>query len=292
MPKTKLLTAGGQAVIEGVMMRSNKYIAVAVRKPNGRISLKREKYHSLTHRIKVLGWPFIRGMIILFEVLVKGIKALSYSATESIEEEEEKISVLQIVLSILFAIAFAILLFKAIPLIITQALHTKITAVKEHYVLYNLIDGLLKVLILTIYILLISLMKDVRILFQYHGAEHKAVNCYEERKKLTLSNCRKYTTTHPRCGTSFILVVLLLSIIFYMFIPASFSFGMKLLLRIALLPIIAAVSYEILRLGDKYKEKTIFKILTYPGVFMQKLTTREPDDKQISVALRALKAVI
>jgi uncharacterized protein YqhQ len=292
MPKEKLITAGGQAVIEGVMMRSTNHVAIAVRKPNNKISVKKEKLKPLGERCKVLAWPFIRGVFNLAEMLVLGVKALNYSANESAEEEEEQLSEWHIVLSIVIAFGFAILLFKFVPLLLAQLASDTFPFVKDHYIVFNLIDGLLKILLFVLYVLIISAMKDVNRLFQYHGAEHKAVHCYEAKKKLTIDNVKKYSTLHPRCGTSFILIVLVLSILVYTFIPQSFSFLEKLLLRLALLPVIAGISYEILRLAGKFSDSIIMRIVVWPGMMVERITTREPDRNQIEVAIKALDAVL
>lgn len=292
MPKEKLITAGGQAVIEGVMMRSTNHIAIAVRKPNGKISLKKDKLKPLGERCKIFAWPFIRGVFNLGEMLIYGIKAINYSANESSDEEDEQLSSWHIVLSMVIAFAFAIALFKFVPLLLAQLASNTFAFVKDNYIIFNLIDGLLKILLFIAYVLVISLMDDVKRLFQYHGAEHMAVHCYEAKKKLTVANVKKYSTLHPRCGTSFILIVLVLSIIIYTFIPQTVNFWSKLGLRLLLLPVIAGVSYEILRLAGKFSDNIIMRIVVWPGMMMEKITTSIPDNKQIEVSIKALEAVL
>ncbi len=292
MPKEKLITAGGQAVIEGVMMRSTNHVAIAVRKPNNKISLKKDKLKPLGEKCKILAWPFIRGVFNLGEMLIYGIKALNYSANESTEEEEEQLSSWHIAVSLVIAFAFAILLFKFVPLLLAQLASNTFAFVKDHYIIFNLIDGLSKILLFVLYVLVISAMKDVNRLFQYHGAEHKAVHCYEAKKKLTIANVKKFSTLHPRCGTSFILIVLVLSILVYTFIPQSFSFLGKLGLRLAFLPVIAGISYELLRLAGKFSDNIIMRIVVWPGMMVERITTREPDRHQIEVAIKALDAVL
>ncbi len=292
MPKEKLITAGGQAVIEGVMMRSTNHVSIAVRKPNNKISLKKDKLKPLGERCKILAWPFIRGVFNLGEMLIYGIKALNYSANESTEEEEEQLSSWHIALSLVIAFVFAIGLFKFVPLLLAQLASNTFAFVKDHYIIFNLIDGFLKILLFVLYVLIISAMKDVNRLFQYHGAEHKAVHCYEAKKKLTINNVKKYSTLHPRCGTSFILIVLLLSILVYTFIPQSVSFLGKLGLRLLFLPVIAGISYEILRFAGKHCDHIIVKIIIWPGLAVQRITTREPDRNQMEVAIKALDSVL
>lgn len=290
--KEKLISAGGQAVIEGVMMRNKHHLAIAVRKPTGKISLRTERIHSISDTISFLGWPFCRGIIAMIEMMVIGVRALNYSANESLGEEEEEMTPFQVGISIALAIGFAILLFKFLPLLLAQLIRNAFPFVKSNYLLFNLADGIIKIALFVLYIGCISLMKDVRRLFMYHGAEHAAVNCYEARKKLTPGNVLRYTTIHPRCGTSFILIVLILSVFVYTFIPQGYSFWTKLGLRVLLLPVIAGIAYEVLRLAGKYRESVFMKIVSWPGMMVQRLTTRRFDAKQAEVAIKALQAVL
>lgn len=302
--KTELMV-GGQAVIEGVLMRTPEKYAIAVRKPNKKIIVKKEKSASLTKKSKFWGLPFIRGIIILGETISLGYKALTFSANQQIEEIEKKenkqtrtkqkktnkqeLGTIELAVTMVISIIFALALFKFLPLGIATLFKNKIGGSNF---LFNLIDGAAKFGIFILYIWLISLMKDVKIIFQYHGAEHKTVYCYEANKKLTVKNVKKYSKAHPRCGTTFILVVLLLSIIFYLFIPFETNFWLKLGIRILFLPIIAGLSYEWIKLIGKYHYKPIAKILSAPGLLVQKLTTKEPNDKQIEVAIKALEAAV
>ena len=275
---------GGQALIEGVMMKSPNYISIAVRKPNKKISLKIEKFNSLTKKYRILGWPFIRGVIILFEMLITGMKALTYSANESGESEEEELTKKEIVLTIGFAMLFTALLFIALPFYLSKLITS------NEGILFNLIDGVIRVVIFLIYIIGISLMPDIKRVFQYHGAEHMSIHCMEHKEKLTPTNVAKYTPEHPRCGTSFLIIVLLISIIVFSMIISELWY-VKLLGRLVLLPLIAGISYEILKLSAKYRRNPIFKLIVWPGMMLQKITTREPDKGQIEVAIRALKGV-
>lgn len=275
---------GGQAVIEGVLMKNDEKVAIAVRKPNNKITVKKERWPSPSKTAKFLGWPFFRGTANLVEMMVMGIKALNYSANESMDEKEEKISRTEFIITTTVAIAFAIGLFILLPLYLTKITRTE-------GILFNLIDGLIRVGIFAAYLVAISLMKDVKRLFKYHGAEHKTVNCYEAGRKLTPANVKKYTTLHRRCGTTFLLIVLVISILVFSLIVTE-SFWIKFAGRILLLPVIAGIGYELLKLGAKHPRNLLLNILVWPGLALQKMTTREPDKKQIEVAIAAFKAVV
>jgi uncharacterized protein YqhQ len=285
------LAIGGQAVIEGVLMRTNDKYAIAVRQPNGRIAVKKEEYVSRTKKSKILGLPFNRGVIMLWETMSLGYKALTYSANKSLGEKEKKeeLGASELAITLIISIVFTLLLFKFLPLLIATFLKNRLGGSN---LLFNIIDGLAKFIILIAYILAISMMKDVKRLFQYHGAEHKTVHCYEENKKITVENVRKNSKAHARCGTTFILVVLFLSIVFYLFIPFNTNFWLKLLIRILFLPVIAGIAYEWIKFSGKHTNNFFAKILIAPGLLVQSLTTREPDDKQIEVAIKSLKAVV
>ncbi|MFH1064619.1 MAG: DUF1385 domain-containing protein [Candidatus Woesearchaeota archaeon] len=280
----KKCSVGGQAVIEGVLMKNGNKVAIAVRRPDKKISVKKEKHPGIAKKIKFLGWPFFRGIVNLIEMMVLGIKALGYSANESLGEEEEKITKKEFAVTTVIALAMAIGLFVLLPLYLTKA-------TKTQGITFNLIDGVLRVAVFVVYILVISLMSDVKRLFEYHGAEHKTVNCYEAGKKLTVANVKKYTTLHRRCGTTFLLIVLTISIIIFSMIVTD-SFWIKFLARILLLPVIAGISYELLKLGAKFPNNILLNILVWPGLMLQKITTREPDNKQIEVAIKAFDAVV
>ena len=285
-------TVGGQAVIEGVMMRSPKHIVTAVRKPNGTIVHTKEKVRTLTSKF-FFKWPFVRGVVMMAETMVIGIKALNYSANESVEDEskQDKLSTLSIVGTLLFALVFALAIFKLIPLGFAQLLNTKFEIFQNRY-LFNIAEGLLKLAMFVGYIYIISKFKDIKRVFQYHGAEHKAVNCYEKEKVISLECAKRHSTVHKRCGTSFLLFVIFLSFIAYIFLPIDISFIEKFLLRISLLPVIAAFSYEILKLSSRYETNFLFNLFISPGLMMQKLTTSEPDDPQLEVAIYALEKSI
>ncbi len=271
---------GGQALIEGVLMKNKNKVAVAVRNNKGKITVKKEKIKFKENKI-----PFIRGIVNLFVILYIGIKYLNYSANESLGKEE-KIGFWSVFFSFLFAIVFAIAIFKFLPLFLTTIFDKFI---KINNITFNIIEGILKLGIFVLYVYIISFMKDVHRVFQYHGAEHKAVACYEAGKKLNIKEVQKFRTEHKRCGTSFIFLVLFLSIIVYSFVPKDMYFWTKLILRIALLPVIAGISYEFLRLSARYN---IFTFLVYPGLWIQKITTKQPDNKQVEVAIKALKGAL
>lgn len=270
---------GGQALIEGVMMKNKDKIGIAIRKGK-RIIVKKDKLN-----FKESNVPFIRGIINLFVILYIGIKALNYSTNVNLGKEE-KISFWEIFFSLLFAVVFGLVIFKFLPLFFTTFFDKYI---KINNILFNVVEGLLKVGIFVLYVYLISLMKDVHRVFQYHGAEHKAVACYEAGKKLNAKEVQKFRTEHKRCGTSFIFLVLLISVVVYSFIPKDFGFWTKFGLRVILLPAISGISYEVLKLGAKYN---IFGFLVLPGLWIQKITTKQPDDKQVEVAISALKSVL
>ncbi|MBN2142766.1 DUF1385 domain-containing protein [Candidatus Woesearchaeota archaeon] len=284
------LMIGGQAVIEGVMMRTKDRYAVAVRNQKGKIIVKKDKFHSVTANSKLWGLPFIRGMIMLFETLILGVKSLNFSASIDFENKIPSKKDLEkgLIFTMIVSFVFAIALFKFLPLLVAT-FATRITG--DNNILFNLVDGLTKLAILIAYLLAISLMPDVKRLFQYHGAEHKSVACYEAHKKLTVANVKHHKKEHPRCGTSFIIFVIVLSILFYIFIPMNTGFLGKLGLRVLLLPAIAGISYELIRLAGKY-DNMITKTLVFPGLLVQRLTTKEPDGKQIEVAIESLKATI
>jgi len=290
---------GGQAVIEGVMMRSPAYITVAVRKENGDIKLKEDPYLSVTKRIKLLGVPFIRGIVGLFEMMFIGMKALNFSANEMTgdtdsENKSYKQKILEVsmmALSFVIAIALSIFLFKFVPLWITEWLSTLYSPIKNSF-LYNVIDGILKTSFFIIYIWLISLMPSIERVFEYHGAEHKSIFTYEKGLPLNVENAKIQSRFHPRCGTSFILIVFMISILIYTLLPRDPDFSLNFLNRLMLLPVIAAISYEFLKWSAKHFDNKWIRWATAPGLKFQLLTTREPDDKQLEVALQALNKAL
>jgi len=273
----KKLHIGGQAVIEGVLMMSPKHYAISVNKKNKIVSKKGKiKRFSKTF--------FVRGIVNLVNMLSIGFKALIWSANQQ-ATKKEKITKKELFFTVAISIIAAIFFFIIAPLYITKIITS------NRGILFNLIDGIIRIMIFLLYIFLISFLKDVKRLFQYHGAEHKAVNCYEANKKLTLENAKKFTTIHARCGTSFIIFVLVLSILIFSLVTSE-SFFIKLISRILLLPVIIGVSYEFLKFSDKYKNNFFVKILIRPGLWLQKLTTGEPNNKQIMTAINSLRLVL
>lgn len=286
---------GGQAVLEGVMMRSPNYNIVSVRSPEGQIKEKTEFYQNITRRYNWLSVPILRGIINMFEMMWIGTKALGFSSKVALNEEEGKGGFWEnagIVFSMIFALGTSLLLFKFVPLWITDFISNYFTAVSQNYLIYNSIDGLLKTSLFIAYIALLSLLPDVKRVFMYHGAEHKSIMTYENGLELTVENARAQTRFHPRCGTSFILIVFLFSIFIFTAIPRQESFWLNFALRMACLPLIAGISYEMLKLSARLKENFIFKIISAPGLLMQKLTTLEPDDQMLEVALNSLQLAL
>jgi len=280
--KEPSLAFGGQAVIEGVMIRSKKHMVICVRQPNDEILTNVEEIKSVSERHKVLRLPFLRGIVALFETLYIGVKGLYFSANANLEEEE-KLDPKEIVLAVVVAFALAIFLFSLLPFFLTNLFGLV-------GVVFNVAEGVIRLAILLLYMASMSLVGEFKRVFQYHGAEHTAINAYEAGVELNVSNAKEFSRFHPRCGTSFIFIVALISILFFSIMP-DLGLLMRLAYRILLIPVIAAVSYEILKLSDGYKKSRIMKVLLAPGLGLQYLTTRKPDEKMIEVALEAVKKV-
>ncbi|MBU0470224.1 MAG: DUF1385 domain-containing protein [Nanoarchaeota archaeon] len=273
------MNVGGQAVIEGVMMRNKEKFAVAVRLPNGKIKIKKEKSSSFPNLFNVF---FLRGVVGLGYTLYDGVRALIWSSNQNLGKEE-KLSKKEIIGTVFFSMLFSILIFVAVPFFSARMIHS------EGF-LFNLLDGFFRVALFIGYLLGISYMSDVKTLFQYHGAEHKSIHCYENGKELTVKNVKEFSRLHPRCGTSFLFVVLLLSIFVFTIILGPW--WVKLSGRVILLPAIAGISYELIKLSDKFKDNSLVKALITPGLWLQKITTKEPTDKQLEVGIASLKAVV
>lgn len=286
---TKKLSVGGQAVIEGVMMRGPGKIAVAVRKPNGEITVDLKDAGSVSDRYPILKKPFLRGVVSLVESLSYGMKALSFSAQASGEEEEgeESMSSLELAGTIAVSVGLAVLLFVVLP---TGAMKLLQNEGFSPMVL-NLCEGLLRLEIFLLYIWGISRQKDIQRVFQYHGAEHKTIYTYEHGLPLRVENVRPFSTLHPRCGTNFLMIVMLISIFIFTFLGWP-SLWERILSRILLMPVVAGISYEIIRFAGKHMDKPWVRAAILPGLALQKLTTRQPDDDQIEVAIASLKAVL
>lgn len=284
MPELKI---GGQAVIEGVTMRSENFLCTSVRKEDGSIKQKLMSFKSITQTNKFWGLPFFRGVVNLVEMMRIGFGEIQWSGNQAVGEEEE-LSKKEVFFTVLISIIIGLAVFKFLPWSVANLIRD---ATGSSYVLLNVIDGLLKIIIIAGYLFLIGLMPDVKTLFQYHGAEHKAVNCYEKGLKLTPKNAQKFTTMHPRCGTTFVIIVFVVSIFVYVLLPESFGFWVNLGLRILLLPVVAGIAYEIIRLSGKYYHKSLLvRIIMWPGLQFQRLTTNEPTLDQLEVSIASLNA--
>lgn len=287
---------GGQAVLEGIMMKHNEEYAVAVRKPDGEISVKKEKYHSIVKWKVLTTTPFIRGVFNFIDSMVIGIKTLTYSASFYEEEEEEvlteeavkkkeKKEKLLMGATVAFSVVAAVAIFMVLPYFLTSFLKGLIPS----YQVRTVIEGLVRIGIFVLYVLLISRMEDIQRTFMYHGAEHKCINCIEHGLPLTVENVRKSSRQHKRCGTSFLFLVLAISIVLLLLIRVD-SAVMRVVVRILLLPVIAGISYEVLKLAGR-SDNILISLISSPGLAIQKLTTKEPDDDMIEVAIQAVEAV-
>lgn len=289
---------GGQAVLEGIMMKHNEEYAVAVRKPDGEISVKKEKYHSIVKWKVLTTTPFIRGVFNFIDSMVIGIKTLTYSASFYEEEEEkeevlteeavkkkEKKEKLLMGATVAFSVVAAVAIFMVLPYFLTSFLKGLIPS----YQVRTVIEGLVRIGIFVLYVLLISRMEDIQRTFMYHGAEHKCINCIEHGLPLTVENVRKSSRQHKRCGTSFLFLVLAISIVLLLLIRVD-SAVMRVVVRILLLPVIAGISYEVLKLAGR-SDNILVNLISSPGLAIQKLTTKEPDDDMIEVAIQAVEAV-
>jgi len=277
---------GGQAVIEGVMMRGRETMAVVVRRPSGGLAVATESLPTI-----YTGWmrkaPLIRGIVVLIEAMVLGIKTLLYSAKVSLEEEEEEISGGLVWVMVAISLAFAVALFFMAPLFLTRLLNPYINS----SLVFNLIEGFIRLGIFILYLKLITLLPDIKRVFAYHGAEHKAVNAFENGTPLEVEAVKQYNTAHMRCGTSFLFAVLIIAILVFALIGLP-SLWLMVLSRILLIPVIAALGYEVIYFGANHAGNGIVRAILAPGLWLQRLTTREPDDSQLEVALLALKKVV
>lgn len=281
----KKITIGGQAVIEGVMMRGPELAATAVRTPEGKIELSSRPVNSISDRYPILKKPLLRGCVSLVESLVIGIRSLGYSA-QMAGEEEEQLSDRELAGTIAIAFVLAAVLFIAIPTGAAKLFHS----ITEDPVFLNLMEGLLRLFIFIAYIVGISRMKDIQRVFQYHGAEHKTIACFEAGEALTVENAMKHTRFHKRCGTSFLLIVMLVSIFVFAFLGWP-SLIERIVSRIVLLPVVAGISYEIIRFSAN-SDNCLLGWAVKPGLWLQRLTTREPEPDMLEVAIESAKAVL
>ena len=279
------LSVGGQAVIEGVMMRGPKDVATAVRDPNGRIQVETHPVSSIADRYPILKKPMLRGTVSLVESLMLGLRSLSYSAKMA-GDEDEQLTDKEMAGTIIFALVLASILFIAIPTGAAKFFHF----ITDDPVFLNLMEGFLRLAIFLAYIGGISRMKDIRRVFQYHGAEHKTIHCYEAGLPLTVANVQRFSRLHPRCGTNFLLIVMLVSIFVYAFLGWP-SLIERIVSRILLLPVVAGISYELIRFAGRTTNPVALKLIQ-PGLWLQYLTTRPPQDDMVEVAIESLKAVL
>jgi uncharacterized protein YqhQ len=297
-PEGELLV-GGQALIEGVMMRSPGAYGVAVRRPDGSIAFQRGKVASLARRYPFLKLPILRGVAVLFQSLALGIRALNFSAEQAMAEadkpaeaKKEEKSNWAIAGSMTVGLVLGAVVFLLIPLWLTRLAEQHLFGGHLSTVPFNLVDGLLRALFFLAYIFAISRMKDIHRVFQYHGAEHKVVFAWEKQVPLTVANARAQSRLHPRCGTSFLLFVLLVSILVFSFIPKTLPFAVMYGGRLLLVPLIAGLSYEVLRFTAKHRAAPLFALLVAPGLALQRITTQEPADDMLEVAIAALEEAL
>lgn len=291
---------GGQAVIEGIMMKNKDDYATAVRKPDGEIVVEKDKYVSLTEKVKFFSLPFVRGVFSFADSMILGMKTLTFSASffEDDEDSEpgkfekfldrcfgEKLESVIMTVVMVFSVLMAIGIFMVLPLLISNLFRRLIPS----ETVMAVIEGVIRILIFICYIKVISRMEDIKRTFMYHGAEHKCINCVEHGLELSVENVRKSSKEHKRCGTSFLLIVMVISILFFMVIRVD-TIWLRIASRIILIPVIAGVSYEFLRLAGR-SDNALVNALSRPGMWMQGLTTKEPDDSMIEVAIQAVEAV-
>jgi uncharacterized protein YqhQ len=284
---------GGQAVLEGVMMRSLTGYSVAVRQPNGGVAIRKDKLVSVTAKYPFLKFPVLRGSVVLIQSLILGMRALNFSASASTEgqEGEEELSNAAIAGTMLMALALAVGVFILAPLGITNLIRHYL-APGMNNLTYNLIDGCLRAVFFFAYIGSVSVMSEIRRVFQYHGAEHKTVYTFEANEDLTVENARTKSTLHPRCGTSFLLFVLAISILVFSLVPSAAPFYVKLAARVVLIPLIAGLAYEVIRFSARHMANPVCRALTRPGMWLQRITTKEPDDQQLEIAIVALREAL
>lgn len=296
----KRTNIGGQAVIEGVMMRGKKMYACAVRKPDKEIVVDKKQIKSSQDRPKILSLPFIRGSVALIDSLILGMKIISYSA-EFLDTQEEKPSKFDeflekklgdklndiiIAISVIFSVALSVGLFMVLPTWISSFFGNLLPGSWA----LGIVEGLVRIAIFLIYLVLVTKMNEMKRIFQYHGAEHKTINCFEHEQELTVENVRKHSRFHKRCGTSFLVIVMLVSMFVFLFVRIK-SVPLRILSRIILFPVISGISYELIRLAGRSEAK-IVQIISAPGIYIQRLTTAEPDDEMIEVAIAAMKGVL
>jgi uncharacterized protein YqhQ len=276
------LAFGGQALIEGVMMRSRTHMVMCVRKTNNEILTNVEGINSLCERYRVLGLPFLRGIVALCETLYLGFKGLFFSANVVAEEEGVKLTYKE--LTVVGAMTLGLIsFFFVVPFLLTSLLN--LTGV-----LFNIVEAIIRLTIFVLYLVLVSMWGEFKRVLQYHGAEHKTINAYEAGVPLDVANVKNYSRLHPRCGTSFLFIVVIVSIVLFSIMP-DWGFAVRLAYRLLLIPVIGSISYELLRLSGRYRNSIVMRIFTLPGLAFQRLTTREPSEDMIEVAVKAVEEV-
>jgi uncharacterized protein YqhQ len=306
-PSGQFTSIGGQAVIEGVMMRSPHFIAVAVRRPDGKIVIKNDPYKGIASRLPFLKKPVFRGVAGLIESMAQGVEALSYSANIATVEEasdREELSSWAVFTSIALAFVLGLAFFVVLPHFLTTVITSRPSiGLTAQSPFFHLIDGALKMILLLSYVYLIAMMKDIHRVFQYHGAEHKSIYTFEAGQELTVENARKFTTLHPRCGTSFLLFLVVISILVFSIVFPLFhltelsnnpivNHGLMILIKTVLMLPVAGLAYEFIKACACRMDNPLFRMMIWPGMILQKLTTREPDDEQLEVALASLRLVL
>ncbi len=281
------MSYGGQAVIEGVLIRGKRTLSLACRRPNGEIYLYRERLDSPLHRTPLARAPFVRGIFVLGESLTHGIRMLQRSADIQLEEEEQRLGKGGNALMLLVTGLIALGVFVGIPYATTGALHRLI----ENATTLNIVEGFIRLFLFLGYLGLISLMPEIRRVFQYHGAEHMTIHAYEHQDPLDVEHVRPYPTAHPRCGTAFLLIVAVIAIALFTFMPRANPI-VDLAARLALVIPVAAIAYEVLKLGAAHERNPLMRFLVVPGLLLQRITTRRPDDGMIEVAIASLQEAV
>ena len=284
---------GGQAVLEGVMMRSPHAWGIAVRRPSGEMAVHSETLERPSDKRKWLGWPLVRGLVTLGQAMMLGFRALGFAANVALEEipreqnqKKIQISGWVLALNLVLSLAFFIFLYKFVPLVAVTELKKSVPAFGNQ-ILFNLVDGAIRILLFLLFLWGLSRWRDIHRVFEYHGAEHKTVFAYESGGPLSVQGAQKFSTFHPRCGTSFLITVMLISIVFYTLVPVQTFWG-RFGIRLALLPLIVGVAYEIIRFAARHRSRKLLAAMTVPGLWLQRITTQPPDDSQVECAIRAL----
>ncbi len=287
---------GGQAVLEGVMMRSPHAWAIAVRKPSGEIASHTEPLERLSEKHKWMGWPIVRGVVTLGHAMTLGFRALKFSANVALDQVPQPQSGKKLefsgwlaAINVFLSVGFFIFMYKFVPLLAATELK-KVSPALSGQIAFNLVDGVIRIGLFLLFIWSVSLWKDIRRVYEYHGAEHKTVFAFESRDPLSIEAAQKYSTFHPRCGTSFLMTVMLISIVIYTLVPVT-TFWARFAVRIALLPVIAGISYEIIRFAAKHRG-SLFALMTAPGLWLQRITTQPPSDDQVECAIAALNSAM